>query len=166
MDIKFLLYFVVPLSLGIVITLAGAILLFVDTRKKSKVAEVNIEDWLTTGGKITSAQLGEKQSDDSYEPMIEYIYTVNDTEHHGNHIFAGENIRTKKEAAQEVLDKHPVNMYVPVRYDPQTPSDSALEARPHSMNSIALAGWVLSGFGVLSCCFTAFMTLVIFGAAQ
>lgn len=166
MDARFILYFVVPLSLGIVITLVGVILLFVDSRKKPKAGEINIEDWPTTGGKVTTARLGEKQTGDTYEPVIEYVYTVNDAQYHGNKIFPGENPSSKKEAAQEILNKHPVNMFVPVRYNPTNPSESALEVQSQPMNFLVLAGWVLSGFGVLSCCFTAFMTLVIFGAAQ
>jgi hypothetical protein len=166
MDTRFFLYFVVPLSLGVVITLVGAILLFIDSRKKPKDGEVDIENWLTTGGKVTSAKLSEQPADDTYEPIVNYVYTVNDTEYHGSKVFPGKNPSSKKDTAQEILDKHPVNMYVPVRYNPENPSDSALEAQPLPMNYIALAGWILSGFGVSSCCFTAFMTFVIFGAAQ
>jgi hypothetical protein len=166
MDTRFMLYFVVPLSLGIVITMVGAILLFVNSRKKSKVEEIDIEDWSTTGGKITSARLGKRQSDDSYEPIIKYVYTVKDTEYHGHKIFPGENPSSQKDSAQVILDKHPVNMYVPVRYNPENPSESALEAQPHPINIITLVGWVLSGFGISTCCFTAFMTYVIFGTAE
>lgn len=166
MDIKILLYFVVPLSLGIIITLTGAILLFVASRKKPKVAQVDIEEWSTTGGKIISAHMGERQSNDTYEPIVEYVYTVNDTEYRGNKIFAGENVGYKNEAAQEILDQHPMNTYVPVRYNPENPSESALEAQPHPMNFMTLAGWVLTGFGVCACCFTTFMVVVIFGASQ
>lgn len=166
MDTRILLYFVVPLFLGIVITLTGVVLLFINSRKKPKAGEIDIEDWITTGGKVTSARLGEVQTGDTYEPIIEYVYTVNEAEYRGNHIFPGENASSKKETAQDVLDKHPVNMYVPVRYNPENPSESALEAQPHPMNYIGMAGWVLTGFGVISCCFTTFMTFVIFGASQ
>jgi hypothetical protein len=166
MDTRFILYFVVPLSLGIVITLVGIVLLFIDSRKKPKAGEINTEDWLTTGGKVTSAHLGEIKPSDTYEPVIEYIYTVHDAQYHGNKVFPGGNPVSNKEAAQEIIDKHPVNMYVPVRYNPENPSESSLEAPSRPMNSIALAGWVLSGFGILSCCFTGFMTFIIFGAAQ
>lgn len=166
MNTIFLFYFVVPLSLGVIITLTGAILLFVNSRKKPKAGEVDIGDWATTGGKVTSARLDERQPNDTYEPIIEYVYTVNDAEYHGNKVFPGENAGTKKVAAQEILDKHPVNMYVPVRYNPQNPSESALEAQPHPMNFTATAGWVLTGFGVCTCCFTTFMIFIIFGAAQ
>ena len=166
MDNRFLLYFVVPLSLGIVITLAGAILLFINSRRKPKAGEVNIEDWATIGGQVTAARLGERQSDNMYEPIVEYVYTVNDVQYHGNKVFPGINTSSKKDTAQEILDHHPVNTYVPVRYNPQNPSESALEERPHPMNFIALAGWVLMGFGVCACCFTAFMAFVIFGMAQ
>lgn len=160
------LYFVVPLSLGIVIILVGAILLYIDSRKKPKEGEIDIEDWLTTGGKVTSAKLSKRHADDTYEPIVKYIYTVDGAEYHGSKIFPGKNPSSKKDTAQEVLAKHPVDMYVPVRYNPAKPSDSALEAQPHPMNYIALAGWILSGFGILSCCFTALMFFIIFGKVQ
>ena len=166
MDTRFLLYFVVPFSLGIIITLVGAILLFVNSHRKPKAGEINIEDWSTTNGQVTAARLGERQSDNTYEPIIEYVYTVNDVQYHGNKVFPGINTNSKRDTAQEILDKHPVKMYVPVRYNPQNPSESALEEQPHPMNFIALAGWVLTGFGICTFCFTTFMTFVIFGMAQ
>jgi hypothetical protein len=166
MNTRFFLYFVVPLALGIVITLVGAILLFIDSRKKQRTDEVDIEDWLTTGGKVTSAKLSKQNADDTYEPIITYVYAVNNREYHGSRVFPGKKTNSKKDMAQEVLDKYPENTYVPVRYNPKNPEDSALEAQPHPMNYIALAGWILSGFGVSSCCFTAFMAFVIFGATQ
>jgi hypothetical protein len=166
MDTRFLLYFVLPLSLGMVITLVGAILLLINSRKKPKAGEIDIGEWSTTGGQVRSARLGERQTDDTYEPVVEYVYTVNAAQYHGNKIFPGPNAGSKKEAAQGILDKHPVNMYVPVRYNPNDPSESALEAQPHPMNYIALGGWVLTAFGVCTCCFTAFMTFVIFGTTQ
>jgi hypothetical protein len=166
MNMRFLLYFVVPLSLGVIITVVVAILLFIDSRKKLKVGQINIEGWSTTGGKVTAARLDERQSGNTYDPIVEYVYTVKDAEYHGNKVFPGENASSKKDIAQKILDKHPVNSYVPVHYNPESPSESALEEQPHPMNFIALAGWVLTGFGVCACCFTAFMTFVIFGASQ
>jgi hypothetical protein len=168
MEIEILLYFVVPLSLGIVITLTGAIILFVASRKKpkSEQIDIDIESWSTTGGKIISAHLGDRQADKTYEPIIEYIYAINETEYRGNKIFPGESVGSNKEDAQEILDAHPVNSYVLVRYNPKNPAESALEAQPHPMSSLTLAGWVLTGFGVCACCFTTFMILLIFGAAQ
>ena len=164
MDTRFLLYFVVPLSLGIIIILAGIILLFIDSRKKPKIGEIDIEDWPITGGKVISAKLSKRHADDTYKPIVKYAYTVNGVEYQGSKVFSGKNPSTKKDTAQEILDKHPVDMYVPVRYNPEEPSDSALEAQQRPMNYIALSGWILSGFGILTCCFTAFMTFVIFGA--
>lgn len=164
MDTRFILYFVVPLSLGIIITLAGVILLFVDSRKKQKAGEIDIEDWLTTGGKVISAKLSKEHPDATYEPMVKYVYTVDGTEYHGSKIFPGQkHTSSKKDIAQEIINKHPTGMYVPVRYNPEKPSDSALEAPPHPMNYISLAGWVLTGFGILSCCFTSFMAFIIVG---
>lgn len=165
MDITFALYFVVPLSLGIVITLTGVILLFVESREKAGAGEVDLADWSTTGGKIISAKLSRRHDDDTYEPAIKYVYTVDGKEYHGSKIFPHQrNPRSKKGDAQEIIDRHPENSYVPVRYNPEKPSDSALEELPHPMNYRTLAGWVLLGFGFISCCFTTFMAFVIFGA--
>ena len=162
MNATFLLYFVVPLSLGVIITIAGAVLLFVDNRKRQESGEIDIQDWLVTGGKVTSAKLSKQHADDTYEPIIKYAYTVNGAEYHGSKIFPGQkHTSAKKDTAQEIIDKHPTDMYVPVRYNPEKPSDSALEAAPHPMDYMAMAGWTLTGFGVLSCCFTAFMALII-----
>jgi hypothetical protein len=166
MNIRFLLYFVVPLSLGVIITVVGAILLFIDSRKKQKVGRIDIEGWATTGGKVTAVRLDERQLNNYYEPIIEYVYTVKDAEYHGNKVFPGDSRSPQKDVAQEILDKHPLNSYVPVHYNPQNPSESALEEQPHPMNFIALTGWILTGFGFCACCFTALMTLVIFGASQ
>jgi Protein of unknown function (DUF3592) len=166
MNTTFMLYFVIPLSLGIVITLAGVIFLFVDSRRNKKTGRVDIESWLMTGGKVTSSRLSERQASDTYEPIIEYVYVVNDVEYHGNKIFPGENTGSKLSNAQEILNNHPMNTYVPVRYNPQNPAESALEAQPQRTNFITLAGWTLTGFGVCTFCFTTFMLLVVFGAAQ
>ena len=165
MDTRFFLYFVVPLSLGIVITLVGAILLFVDSRRNKKTSQTDDGDWATIGGKITAAHLGDRQAGDTYEPIIEYTYIVDNVEYQGNHIFPSGNASSKLDDAQEILDRHPVNTYVPIRYNPQTPNASALEPQPQQTNIIRLAGWVLTGFGICTCCFTTFMVLVIFGAA-
>ena len=166
MNMRFLLYFVVPLSLGVIITVVGAILLFIDSCKKPKVGQVDITGWSTTGGKVISVRLEERQAGNTFDPIIEYVYTVKDEEYHGNKGFPGENDSPQKDAAQEILDKHPLNSYVPVHYNPENPSESALEEQPHPMNFISMAGWVLTGFGVCACCFTTFMAFVVFGAAQ
>jgi hypothetical protein len=164
MDTKFLLYFVVPLSLGIIITVAGAVLLFVESRKRSKDGEIDIADWLSTGGKVTSAKLGKRHDDDTYEPIIKYVYSVEGTEYHGSKVFPHQSHPlSKKETAQDIIDRYPANSYVSVRYNPEKPSDSALEATPHPMNYAVIAGWILSGFGITSCCFTSFMAFIIFG---
>ena len=173
MDIMFVLYFIVPVILGAVILLVGIIILFVDSHRKKKAGAVETSDWGTTGGKITSAHLEqhEERKDDAsgthidigYEPVVEYVYTVDGQEYRSNNVFPGENIYFSKSNAQEILDEHPINKYVPVSYDPDDPATSSLEPRPEGVNYFHLIGLVLTSFGVLVCCFTSFMAFILIG---
>lgn len=163
MNTEFILYFVVPLSLGFMITIAGAILLFTDSRRRKKEGDIDIEDWFATGGKVISAKLSKRHEGDTYEPIIKYVYTVDGIEYHGKRVFPHQkHPLSKKDPAQDIIDRHPQNAYVSVRYNPENPSDSALEATPHPMNYIVIAGWILTGLGISSCCFTSFMAFIIF----
>lgn len=173
MNISYILYFVVPATLGAIIIITGAILLAVDARRKKKAGEVETADWLSTGGKIVSVQLNrhEARKDDTsgthidinFEPIVEYVYTVDNQEYRSTNVFPGDHIYFSEQAAQEILDEHPVNKYVPVNYDPKDPKNSSIENRPETQNKVHLAGMILTIFGVLVCCFTSFMTFIIVG---
>jgi hypothetical protein len=159
-DITFVLYFVIPSILGVVITLAGAILLAVDARRKAKERPVNTADWLPTGGKVTSVQLGEADVNGTYAPKVNYAYTV----YQGFVSFPGKRADSKNNSTREILEKYKENMYLPARYNPKNPSESVLENLPRPMNYVNFFGWLLAGFGIISCCFTMFMAFIIFSA--
>jgi hypothetical protein len=152
------------------------ILLIIASRNKKKADQGEIEDWSTTGGKIISARLSEHEVrktdkrgthiDITYEPVIEYSYVVDDVEQRGNKFFPGETTYFSQSEAQEILDKHPVNTYVPVHYNPQDPSVSSLEERSQDSNIVFVAGWIFTAFGISVCCFTSFMTFIIVGKVQ
>ena len=174
MDTTFVMYFVVPVSLGSVIFLVGAVLLVIDSRKNKKRDNVETEDWSTTGGKILSVRIDEHESprsdkngthvDITYEPIVDFVYVVDNVEHHGNKVFPGESANLGQKTAQEILDKYPVNSYVPVRYNPRDPSVSSLEEHQfQSSNRVLLAGRVLVAFGICVCCFTTFMLFILVG---
>jgi len=173
MDIRFVLYFVVPVILGAVILVAGAIFLVIDSRRKKQAGDVETGDWETTGGKIIASHLEQHEArkddqtgthiDINFEPIIEYVYTVNNQEYRSNKVFPGDHIYFSQKAAQEILNEHPLNMYMPVKYMPDDPSVSSLENRPGGTNYMHVFGLVFTSFGVLVCCFTTFMTFIVMG---
>jgi hypothetical protein len=173
MDTRFVLYFVVPVVGGTVILLAGLIFLFIDNRKKKKNGDVETGEWETTGGKIIASHLErhEARKDDktgthidiNYEPIIEYVYTVKNEEYRSNKVFPGDHIYFSEKDAQQILDEHPLNMYMPVKYNPEDPNISSLENRPHATDYVHVLALVFTSFGALVCCFTTFMTFIVMG---
>ncbi|MEW5938715.1 MAG: DUF3592 domain-containing protein [Chloroflexota bacterium] len=174
MDTTFVLYFVVPFSLGALFFLGGGILLLINSRKNKGESDDETEGWLMTGGKILAARIEEQESktsdasgthiDISYEPIVEYAYNVNGVEYRGNKVFPGKSDSLGQQKAQEFMEKYPVNAYAPVRYDPKDPANSSLEEHGfHRPNRLLLAGQVLLAFGIMVCCFTSFMLFLLIG---
>lgn len=173
MDTKYILYFVVPSVIGTCILLIGVILLIIAARKKKKADQGETGDWVTTGGKVTAAHLEKHEAqkndkrgthiDITYEPVVEYRYTVDNVEYTGNKFFPGESTYFSESEAQELLGQHPLNSFVPIHYNPEDPSVSSLEERSQDSNVVYLAGWTLTAFGICVCCFTSFMIFLIVG---
>ena len=171
MSTTFLLYFVVPIILGTVILLIGVLLMGVGLYRRRKAGGVEVEDWPSTGGKILAARLDQREParqdksgtpvDINYEPVVEYAYTVKGVEYRGDKVYPGESLYFSQSAAQEILDKHPPNTYVPVKYNPDDPSISTLQKQPEGTNYPYVIGLALTIFGLVACCFTAFMAGII-----
>ncbi len=167
----FLIYFLVlPISVGIGIFLTGLVLMFIESRRNKKI-EVETHTWETTGGKIIAARLDEcppsegdkkgAQAESTFIPVMEFIYTANGKEFTSNNIFPGDCDNYVKAAAQEILDKYPVNSFVPVRYDPEDPSISTLEDLPKPSNRLRMYGLLFTWFGVSVCCFSSLMIFIM-----
>jgi hypothetical protein len=174
MDTLYLLAFVLPIVLGIVILLTGGGLLLWNSRRNKRAGNVEAEDWLTTGGKILAGHLGEhenrwadkqgKHIDITYEPVVEYVYTVDNVEYQGSKVFPGADSDFGEAEAQEIIDRYPLNSYVPVRYDPENPSSSSLETHsPHTRHRLLVAAQTLIALGTGVCCFTFFMMFILVG---
>jgi len=175
MDAKtmFILFFIVPVILGVVITLTGVVFLIIDARRRKEAGIVETQGWETTGGKIVASNLekDEVQKEDaggvhidfSYEPVVEYVYTIGEKEYRSSKIFPGEHIYFSEKIAREILDVYSLNKYMPVSYNPNNPDDSSLESRPEGTNYIYIMGLVFTSFGVLACCFATFMTFIAIG---
>ena len=176
MDLRFLLYFIVPTVLGVIIFIAGVSLMLIAARREKKLGFVDIETWDTAGGKVLSARIEQHEAppsnkdsetiDQIYEPIVEYAYFVGDTEYHGSKVFPGDSEKLKKDQAQKIIDEYPLNTYVPVRYNPEEPSKSALMPAPKRQDFIQMGGWLFTGFGISVCCFTGLMSIIILGAIQ
>ena len=168
----FLIYFLVlPISLGVGITLMGAVLLWIDSRRRKKYIPIEMTDWETTGGKILSVHLNECPPDEgdkkgteaapTYQPVVEFAYNVTSVEYKGNNPFPGDCDNFSREDAQAYLDKYPVNSYVPVRYNPEDPTKSALENQPRHRNRVRMIGLLFAWFGVSVCCFSSLMIFIM-----
>jgi hypothetical protein len=168
----FLMYFLVlPISLGVGITLMGAVLLLIDSRRHKRVVPIEMDGWETTGGKILATHLNEcssagneqkgKQNDQTFQPVVEYIYSAEGKEFTGKNEFPEDCENFSKTDAQAYLDKYPVNSYVPVRFDPKNPVSSALEEQPRRTNRVRMMGLLFTWFGISVCCFSSLMIFVM-----
>lgn len=168
MDKFFPFYFIIPISLGTAITLAGAILLAIDSRRKQKVVQAQGPAWETTGGKVVAIHMEKRQpASDQAEalqaPVVDYVYNVEEKEYSGRIIFPESERETNPEAVEEFLERFPMNAYVPVRFNPEDPSISNLDAKQWRSNRIRFIGLLCTYFGISVCCFTSFMAFLILG---
>jgi hypothetical protein len=173
MNINFMLAFVLPIVLGTVILVTGGVLLTLNSRRSKRSGDIETEDWQIAGGKILAAHLGEHEvtpADKSggagitYEPVVEYVYAVNNVEFHGSKVFPGGDSDFGQVEAKSIIDKYPLNSYAPVRYDPENPANSSLEAHsPHDTHRLLVAGQTLIALGIGVCCFTFFMMFILVG---
>lgn len=167
MDKFFPFYFIVPISLGTAITLAGAILLAIDSRRRQKIVQAQGPAWETTGGKVVAINMEKGQPAPNQDlaprvPVVDYVYSVDEKEYAGRISFEP-GVETDPEAVEAFLERYPVNAYVPVRFDPDDPSVSHLEESRRRSNRIRFIGLLCTYFGISVCCFTSFMAFVILG---
>ena len=133
MNTIFMLAFVLPIVLGTVILATGSALLIWNSRHSKRDGQVEADDWPMAGGKILAAHLGEHETrhsdshgthvDITYEPVVEYVYTIDNAEYHGSKVFPGGDSDFGQAEAQEIIDRYPLNSYAPVRYDPENPEE-------------------------------------------
>ena len=166
-----MLYFVIPVVLIVGITGVGIVLLSISANRKKKAGLVEIGEWATIGGKILSVRLDPHQADakhigKNFEPHVEYAYVVNNIEYQGKKVFPGESDGFSEAAAREIINQYPTNGYVQVRFNPLDPTDSALQPHSQQIEYLTMAGYILTGFGIISCCFTSSMAFIILGAIK
>ena len=76
-----------------------------------------------------------------YLPIVEFAYTVDGNRLHSRQVKLGLEVSGSESLAQGIVDRYPAGAPVEVHYDPQDPSNAALE-NPTGTN------WILLGVAV------------------
>jgi hypothetical protein len=84
----------------------------------------------------------------SYEPLVEYQYTVDENVLTGKRITFGLT-RLPLEKAQEFVEKHPVNAEVPVYYNPKNAKDSRLDVAAAGATPSLIIGIITAVAGAI-----------------
>jgi hypothetical protein len=116
-------------------------------------------NWPTTSGVMLKSEIAERITKQqtkshqmmtytSYEPLVEYQYTVNGKVLTGNRLSFGLT-RLPLEKAQEVLKRFPVNAQVPVYYNPRRVKDSRLEVTAAAAAPQLIIGIIIGAIGVV-----------------
>ncbi|MBN1937335.1 MAG: DUF3592 domain-containing protein [Anaerolineae bacterium] len=98
---------------------------------------VRMSVWPGVGGVMTAARLEERREEVSrsdgptrtvvsFEPLVEYHYTVDGKDYIGRRISPADK-QYARPLAQKVLDRYPVGAQVQVHYDPRNPDEAFLE---------------------------------------
>ncbi len=124
-------------------------------------AQYRTESFLETGGRVVRTEIEESTSttggsrSTSYEPIIEYEFSVNDTRYESNQYTLGVRMLGGKDDAEQELSQHPVGSEIRVFYDPEDPTCSVLVTGTGSGEIIFIAiaillvgltvlGWVIT----------------------
>ncbi|WID97690.1 DUF3592 domain-containing protein [Bosea vestrisii] len=124
----------------------AALLFFVAHRRYLSRANA----WPVTQGEIVSSVIEQRRSTENgrtsttYLPVIEFGYTVGGNRLHSRQVKLGLEVAGSESFAQKIVDRYPAGAKVDVHYDPQDPSNAALE-NPTETN------WIL--LGVALACF-------------
>ncbi len=152
----------VPLILGLILGLLGAAFVIVSVRARRK-AEESVR-WPTTEGRVISSSVREHRDVDdetrqvrrSYEPVVEYEYSVGGTPLSGRKLSFGATSFGRK-TAHEVVDRYPSGATVLVHYNPAKPGEAVLETKASGGAIFLVAGIAMIALSVGSFCFSFFL---------
>lgn len=140
------------LFFGLALLLVGIPLLIVGvvSRKRAKAAL----SWPTIQGEVTGSAVVQHTDNDSeysstsYEPVIEYIYSLMGQSYTGKRIAYGANSFNLKKA-QEIAAKYPVGSPVVVHYNPEKPAECTLETSASGGKVFSIIGYILVPLGFI-----------------
>jgi hypothetical protein len=148
---------IIGLIFVVIFSILGIVFLIIGLRSKQKAkASLN---WPTTTGVVTVAKVevhtdyddDDHTSTTSYEPVVQYTYTVNGQQFNGSKIAFGAN-RVGNSQAQKMVGQYPVGNSVTVHYNPEKPEDAVLETKATGGTAFTVIGIVFLAIGLIACC--------------
>lgn len=144
----------VALILGLVFLLLGGIFLAIGlvATKRAKSAQ----SWPSMPGTVNRSEVVEHEDTDSdggstvtYEPVVEYQYSVMGQPFTGKRIAFGAN-RFNYKKAVEIAARYPLGARVNVYYNPEKPKDSTLETSASGGKLFVIFGAVMAAVGLVA----------------
>lgn len=120
---------------------------------KAKAAE----SWPSAAGTIHGCTIVEEESTDRdghsstwYRPVVDYGYSAGGRDHRGERLRFGNYRSASRDKAEKMLARYRAGGAVPVRYNPDDPTECVLEtARPGPLYLVMAAfGLLFVGFGL------------------
>jgi hypothetical protein len=148
---------VILLILGVIFFALGALFLFLTWRGKQKAK--TSQGWPTAQGTVLSVEIKEHSSIDeedhpssvTYEPVVQYQYTVSGQQYNNKRIAFGAT-SFDRSTAQKKASQYAVGMAVTVHYDPNKPSESVLETSAGGSTVFMVVGILFAVIGLMGCC--------------
>ena len=139
---------------GLVFLLLGLVFLIVGlvATKRAQTAQL----WPSIPGTVDRTDVVQHEDSDSdgftsvtYEPVVEYSYSVMGQPFTGKRIAFGTN-RYDYKKAQEIVTRYPAGSRVNVYYNPDKPKDAVLETVAAGGRLLTILGAVMSVIGVVA----------------
>lgn len=137
--------------IGVVLFLVG----FIST-KRSKTAQ----SWPTTTGTVLNSDVqvhvdydSDSGTSTTYEPVVNYQYSVMGQSYNGTRIAYGAN-RFGQKKAYEIASKYPATSQVTVHYNPDKINEATLEVVARGGKAFTIVGIILAVVGLLFAVFS------------
>lgn len=153
--------------LGIFLLVAGGGFLFwgLSARRKADAWEAAARSWPVAPGVVIAVQVVKRFMEGAgiatariqdrgrhyYEPVVQYRYTVGETQYEGSRLRFGWLTCSSPGAAERILAAYPVGRQLPVRFDPGNPATSVLELTAANKNATVgiVFGGIMAAFGLV-----------------
>jgi hypothetical protein len=163
------MFTLIPIVLGLVALILGGVFLFIGWRGK-KQSDAS-RSWPSVPGRVTAATMRTSTSYDhdtspstSYQPVVEYDYTVMGAAYHASRVAFGADSFGKGQA-EAILARYPVDTHVTVYYNPEKPGEAVLEQSAKSTTLFMVVGGIFALIGLCAslagCAALAYITLAM-----
>ena len=148
---------IIFLALGVIFGGLGLIFLILGIRSRKK-AQASLQ-WPVAQGSVISSTVVQHQDYDeddhrtstSYEPQVQYRFSVGGQEFLGKKIAFGAN-RFDMRRAQGMADQYPSGSAVNVHYNPDNPNEAVLQTKAAGGTVFMVVGIVFLVIGLAGCC--------------